>query len=530
MKLFVTLLGSYTIVTSAFAVDLSNLNNCVVDVQQNTARPNDYQPLFTNNYQSLMMTLQAQNVRASFPALYQKSMLDPFINFLYGLGAANFQQIFFSPQPTPQNAFFKEIIPDVTEAILQNGSMVAAKATNAFQEMVSDLYDGFLSDESRVSNQTGMPIKPPDKGIIPPLVKWGNPQNGPYTWPIDATIGVGVGASVVSLPPNNRLGGLFAWTTLPHETAGHDILHADTGLLTELGNLVYNAVMVNLNNNAFLANYWKQCIDETASDILGHLNGGPAIGIGLVGYFRGLMGGALISYGYMPPADTHPIAILRGYMAARAVAQMPFPGAQMWADAIRAEVSKDLKPIYLIVPQTGQQIPLDQQTVIWSAEIITDTIINSKLNSLEGHSLSEIQNWSAQDQAIAENLGILLRTGSPLPVDYRNSGFMAAHVVAGATYEALKANADIAGLFTRMIDFLDIMHQNNATWNANSPPPPVPPPPTPVPPPSPVDCQCFYQCLQMCNRQLNPVVHAPHLSTSAIPMEMAEIAEMAIGE
>ncbi|HEV7736922.1 MAG TPA: hypothetical protein VGO47_06060, partial [Chlamydiales bacterium] len=394
MKLFVTLLSSCTIVASAFAVDFSNLSNCVADVQQNTARPNDYPSLFTNNYQSLMMTLQAQSVRSSFPALYQQSMLDPFINYLYGLGAANFQQIFFSPQPTPQNAFLKEIIPDITEAILQNGSMTAQSATNAFQEMISDLYDGFLSDESRVSRETGMPIKPPDKGMIAPLVKWGNPQNGPYTWPIDAASAVRVGAGVVSLPPNNRLGGLLAWTTLPHETAGHDILHADTGLLTELGNLVYSAIMTNLNNNSFLANYWKQCIDETASDVCGHLNGGPAIGIGLVGYFRGLMGGSLRNGGPLPPADTHPIDILRGYIAARVVSQMSFAGAQMWADAIRAEVTKDLKMIYLIVPQTRQQIPLDQQTAIRSAEIVADTIMKSKLNALEGHSLSEIQNWT----------------------------------------------------------------------------------------------------------------------------------------
>jgi len=147
--------------------------------------------------------------------------------------------------------------------------------------------------------------------------------------------------------------------------------------------------------------------------------------------------------------------------------------------------------------------------------------MNSKLNALEGHSLSEIQIWTQQDESIAESLGELLRTGSPLPANYKNNGFMAAHVVAGAAYEALKANADIAGLFTRMINFLDIMHQYNADWHASHPSTPFSPESMSVPPTSPVDCQCFYQCLQMCNRQLNPVVHAPHLSTSAIPMEIA---------
>ena len=46
-------------------------------------------------------------------------------------------------------------------------------------------------------------VKLPDKGAIPPLVKWGNPNSGPYTWPVDATSNFGVRTAIVNLPPAN---------------------------------------------------------------------------------------------------------------------------------------------------------------------------------------------------------------------------------------------------------------------------------------------------------------------------------------
>ena len=46
-------------------------------------------------------------------------------------------------------------------------------------------------------------MKPPDKGVIAPLVKWGQAAFGPYTWPGSATQAFGVGAALVSLPPAN---------------------------------------------------------------------------------------------------------------------------------------------------------------------------------------------------------------------------------------------------------------------------------------------------------------------------------------
>jgi hypothetical protein len=114
---------------------------------------------------------------------------------------------------------------DIAQSILQHGERYNKTPTDAFQEVVSDLYDGFLSAEDRRG------IKPPDLMIIAPLVKWGNPESGPYTWPADATGEFDVKTAIVNLPPANAEQGIFAWAAIGHETAGHDIIHADNELL-----------------------------------------------------------------------------------------------------------------------------------------------------------------------------------------------------------------------------------------------------------------------------------------------------------
>jgi hypothetical protein len=147
------------------------------------------------------------------------------------------------------------------------------------------------------------------------LVKWGNPNFGPYTWPIDATHeGFNVKAAIVNLPPAHARRDLMGWSALGHETAGHDILHADDGLQPELATLVQKE-LTKEHIGFGLAEYWSSRIDETASDVMGILNMGPAAAIGLICFFRGLNAAGsgkarLRSRG--PSKDPHPADILRG--------------------------------------------------------------------------------------------------------------------------------------------------------------------------------------------------------------------------
>lgn len=258
--------------TNSHKPDIANLANCIEDSRRSFL-DGDTGPIDPTDYNLLRGRLEAS--RDKLPPLYREAVFKPFVRELNDLGASRFTSILLR-DPTKEGE--AGLLLDIAHAILQNGEGYQARATDAFQELVSDLYDGFLSAEDRRG------VKPPDLGVIPPLVKWGRPDFGPYTWPVDATSSFGVQAAIVNLPPANARLGIMAWAALGHETAGHDILNADTGLKAELTQAVRQA-LEQANMGHGLPEYWSSRIDETASDVLGILNMGPAAGIGLLAIF-----------------------------------------------------------------------------------------------------------------------------------------------------------------------------------------------------------------------------------------------------
>jgi len=119
------------------------------------------------------------------PPLYRDMFYQPYVDSLNQIGEQGFNSILIAGS---QGDVTSGLMLDIAQAILQKGEGYNWVATDAFEEVVSDLYDGFLSAEDRRG------IDPPDRGTIPPLVKWGNPSSGPYTWPVDATLSFGVKA------------------------------------------------------------------------------------------------------------------------------------------------------------------------------------------------------------------------------------------------------------------------------------------------------------------------------------------------
>jgi hypothetical protein len=343
---------------------------------------------------------------------------------------------------------------DIAQAITQNGEGYNEIAIDAFEEVCSDLMDGFLSAEDRKG------AEPPDEGVIPPLVKFGARQSGPYVWSVPATKNFGCKAAVVSLPPSHARLGLLGWAALGHEVTGHAILHADTGLIEELK----NTVLIALQNQGFkdgLPEYWSKRIDETASDVCGILNMGPVVGLAVIGYFRGLnaawSGGEpkLRNEGGL---DEHPADILRGYLAAYTTSLLSFGGAANWSQVIEAETNKDLSNIIL----EGKNISAEDAKK--SAAIVASVIVNTKLTSLENHALGEIQNWRDSDEEIVKNdLVPVLTTLKAITPDMEE-GIYAAHVVAAAMEAGLSKDADISSIFSIMIRTLKGMHDKNPSW------------------------------------------------------------------
>ncbi|MDR4509443.1 MAG: hypothetical protein MRJ65_14650 [Candidatus Brocadiaceae bacterium] len=425
--------------------NIDNLSNCVEDVRR-AAIDGDPGPAAPIEYHALRGRLIGSQHR--LPPLYREAVYQPYTRVLDQIGPEGFNQILLRD---PNKEGTAGLMLDIAHTILQNGERYEELATDGFQEVVSDLYDGFLSEEDRRG------VKLPDEGVIPPLVKWGNPHFGPYTFTIQATSIFDVEAPVVNMPPAHARRGLFAWAALGHETAGHDILHADTGLRAELAGKVRNALHGFAHQ---LDDYWADKIDETASDVLGILNMGPSAGIGLIGYFRGLQAafnGAPKLRNSGGRFTVHPVDILRGFLAASTVRLLSFQEAESWSNTIENETRNDLEQILI----GGESI--DVQTAVDSARIVAETIVTERLNSLENHALGEIQDWADHDEEIVSNLSEMFTKTGTVPQELV-SGAYAAHVVAAAVSAALKSEAEILLVFGRMLSILKPMHDSNPSW------------------------------------------------------------------
>lgn len=439
-----------------FNPDFSNMQNCIKDAKE-ARLDSDTGPEDPIIYRELMDRLEA--CREKLPPLYRDEVHSPFINKLKWLGQNGFNKVLLKD---PFKIGMASFLLDTAQAILQNGEGYQQKATDAFQEVLSDLYDGFLSEEDRHG------IKKPDLSVIPPLAKWGCPNDGPYTWTAASTryFAFGKQAAIVNLPPAHARCGLLAWAALAHETAGHDILEADNGLLSELANAVGQALLSGDVGN-ILPDYWAERIDETASDVLGILNMGPAAGIATIGYFRALNDAAgkgpfLSNVGSLSSNAVHPADILRGYLAASVIRRLIFTGRDDWAKAIEIEVDKDLRNI-LLGSEWSRHADISPEYAKRSAEIVAETLVNAKMQCLENHSLGEIQNWHDEDEWIVTELRPILTRASQLPSNYAE-GIYAAHAVAAAVMAALAADADIPQIFDRMLGMLKVMHDANPSW------------------------------------------------------------------
>ena len=156
-----------------------------------------------------------------------------------------------------------------------------------FLAVVSNLYRSFLGADKR--HACGAPL--PDPGL-PPLVSFHRSKDaGPavLTAPVNRRL-CGSDVAVVILPTIYRRVPL-AWASLAHEACGHGVLQADPGLLPDLvagvrslfggGPLAPGRTPDEAQTLGLLWSYW---IEETASDVYGLLNIGPAFALNLAAF------------------------------------------------------------------------------------------------------------------------------------------------------------------------------------------------------------------------------------------------------
>jgi hypothetical protein len=430
------------------APSLAGLATCVEEAQRAARRTIDG-PAPPTSFGVLRARLEKAS--ATLPPLYRSAVAEPLLRSLDQMGPEGLARV-LSEDPDREGE--ARLLLDVAQAVLQRGEGYQARATAAFQEVVSDLYDGFLSAEDRRG------VKAPDHGVIPPIVRWGGSGEGPYTWPVTAAESLGVRTAVVSLPAANAAAGLLAWPALAHETAGHDVLAADAGLRDELARVVERSVRES-GSGSSVARYWADRIDETAADVLGVLNMGPAAALGLTGYLRA-MNGALHDRTQLrnvgSAEDPHPADIARAYLAAETVRLLSFQGASAWADRLVAEADRDLGRVWL----GRNQVPASEARA--SAAAVARAVVRTRLGALEGHALGEIQDWRDGDEAVVAGLRDGLRRGDRAPGPTTGEGTWAAHAVAAAVYEASAGTTTPARAMEWMLGEIAAMHRANPDW------------------------------------------------------------------
>ncbi|MGE0630763.1 MAG: hypothetical protein AB7O96_00005 [Pseudobdellovibrionaceae bacterium] len=367
--------------------------------------------------------------------------------------------------PTEFEMELSEMEIDAINAVLIHGSLCnenLCKITHLAQKLVNSLYLDFIDCEKKVHEGIPFCQIPPE----PPLLILGE---GPATWTIKHTGTIGLrNVAIVNFPVVNARGGIFAWTTLGHEVSGHDLLSSAT-LIDQIKNNVFFALSHH-NLPKKLVQYWTRevydnkgryvgtRIDEIASDLVGVLNLGPAAAVGILGYLKGIFKTQFWAPG--EKNDPHPAHILRGVVVAKAVKQLVLQNRREWSQVIDEEVLKDWEKQqreYSDILLDG--ISFKANEAYLTAKLVADSILNDPLENLGGMSLRQVRVWDVKDQQITEEIGVCLSNkklaGTPEYCKKSIDKHHAKHIIAAATIESLKTNADHEVIFSNMIKLLE---------------------------------------------------------------------------
>jgi len=417
----------------------------------------------------------------NIPKIYQLYFLDPLKNFIEKYDYSDILKALDT------NAKF---LKDMLAAIKQrtdasnNNDEQELKILHAFDEVVSDLFDGYLSNAERQN------IKPPDFQVLSPLVFFGDPFISPYVWSSNIAKKLGINISFVCMPKSYAKN-ILLWSAVGHEVGGHDILQADKGLLQELGNTVYKdikskskkftrtqSIIINgkkVNSIIdFAANYWKYTIDETASDVCSILNLGPAAGIGLVVSLLSRSENTKFIDEF-PVNEIHPIDVLRIFLVIEVVKKMNnldikiINGYVNLFEKIIDKYTQNNGELKLYTTcLDGQRyndivIPCNEMREI--VKIVANTIVFGNLKTLEDHCLAEINDWTNHDEVLVQRITKDLINNKVPRLEPGPDGqqIYAAHVLAGGIL-AIAKSAQIEEVTILCADSLNILFNENPVW------------------------------------------------------------------
>jgi hypothetical protein len=282
-----------------------------------------------------------------------------------------------------------------------------------FAAVISNLYRSFLDAARREAASI-----PALALSLPPLAAFQHDgSSGPITLASDliATY-IGGSVGVVALPATFAQHPIL-WTALAHETGGHDVTHADVGLLDQLTALlpgVLEPIEAECRlPRGILVRLWAHWMDEAAADIYALMNAGPFFVENAVVLLTAMGGGEAPLLRAESRAagaellDPHPTDILRLHLALGAIGALHgFSGRARASARIHALLEAFCPDSEIALkgalPDGPQRLlPLEEivprEAMGRAAEAVGRMIATARLAALGGKSIQDIETWDDDD-------------------------------------------------------------------------------------------------------------------------------------
>jgi hypothetical protein len=384
-------------------------------------------------------------------------------------------------------------------AIYQHGTRVTridgrAELTRLLA-VVSNLFRSFTSSNKRASLGIALETETPPVAYFQSI-----PEQGPHTVVSDKmrdTFGTSIG--IVSLPATYRNHPVI-WASLTHEVCGHDVVHADPGLVPELVTAVRSmltrkfAPRKKLDAGTLNALIWSHWMDEAVADVYGILNMGPIFPINVAAFIGALRAKINVRLGGLRRAqpelsaeagpndprkgdnrmDEHPVDILRLYLASGVISSMTKLNAATRADYVRSVEAvartsgggaSKVRLEGLVGISHDDWIPIKTSMPLSvaakAARRVGKLIATKKLKALKNHSIQDIETWDDADEETAQAIaGQILKNQS---IVGRGDD---AQLLAGATLALLKRPNRYDATRSLLNDALDDSYRRDPIWGS----------------------------------------------------------------
>ena len=391
------------------------------------------------NFDSLYSQLMKTNFLASKTPAFGKKPLETKIKGMVSkadpLLPAPFRDGYVTPLLERLDSIFARLgsdsltIETLTGCVYEHSDETIRPQMDRFLAVISDLYVSFLNRSTR----RNLDIKLSE--TLPPLAVYqSDASSGPFTIPCD-TISQLTGGSigVVSMPATFANHPFF-FGSLAHETGGHDVIHADHGLMQQLREEVYSVFPDPASQQLGLL--WDYWMDEAAADVYGVLNMGPSFAFNLAMLLAVFIGQFSRPSPQKPglrnasgadeqgALDVHPTDLLRLALIQGVVQSSPglSPStrdsyvSQITAlSEFLANGATDIEITGLAGGVNGNTMNFEQAfplpTMQVAARKVGAMIATIPLKALADHSIQDIETWDDNDENAAVKIAGRLQNG-----------------------------------------------------------------------------------------------------------------------